>query len=139
MIQRIQTIWLLLAFLLSVILFVVPVFKAGDNTLKIGGDYVAVIINVISIFLSLWAIFRYKNRKGQKQMTYLNVIVNIGLLAWLFNIISNFEEIQKISFGQDGYFWIGAFLPIFTILCLILAIAGIRKDEKLLKSLDRLR
>jgi|SRR5690554_5876555 len=139
MIQRIQTIWLLLAFLLSVILFVVPVFKAGDNALKIGGDYVAVIINVISIFLSLWAIFRYKNRKGQKQMTYLNVIVNIGLLAWLFNIISNFEEIQKISFGQDGYFWIGAFLPIFTILCLILAIAGIRKDEKLLKSLDRLR
>lgn len=139
MIQRIQTIWLLLAFLLSVILFVVPVFKTGDNALKIGGDYVAVIINVISIFLSLWAIFRYKNRKGQKQMTYLNVIVNIGLLAWLFNIISNFEEIQKISFGQDGYFWIGAFLPIFTILCLILAIAGIRKDEKLLKSLDRLR
>lgn len=139
MIQRIQTIWLLLAFLLSVILFVVPVFKAGDNALKIGGDYVAVIINVISIFLSLWAIFRYKNRKGQKQMTYLNVIVNIGLLAWLFKIISNFEEIQKISFGQDGYFWIGAFLPIFTILCLILAIAGIRKDEKLLKSLDRLR
>lgn len=139
MIQRIQTIWLLLAFLLSIILFVVPVFKAGDNSLKISINYVAIIINSISIFLSLWAIFRYKNRKSQKQMTYFNVVVNVGLLAWLFKIVNDFEEVQLMTYGQEGYFWIGLFLPIFTILCLIMAIAGIRKDEKLLKSLDRLR
>lgn len=139
MIQRIQTIWLLLAFLLSAVLFVIPVFKAGDNALKIGGDYIAVIINALTLFLSLWAVFRYKNRKSQKQMTFFNVVVNIGLLAWIFKSVNDFEEVQKMTFGQDGYFWIGAFLPIFTILCLIMAIAGIRKDEKLLKSLDRLR
>lgn len=139
MIQRIQTVWLLFAALLSIILFFVPIFKAGENVQKIGTDYLAVLLNALSIVLSLWAIISFKKRKTQKQLSLFNVLLNIGLLIWIFKIVQHFEDLQLTNYQMTGYFWIGAFLPIIVCVCLFMAIAGIRKDEKLLKSLDRLR
>lgn len=139
MIQRIQTVWLLMAALLSMVLFFVPVFKAGDNVQKIGTDYLAVLLNALSIILSIWAIITFKKRKTQKQLSIANLLLNIGLLIWIFKIVKDFEDLQLLNYQMTGYFWIGAFLPIVVCICLFMAIAGIRKDEKLLKSLDRLR
>jgi hypothetical protein len=64
--------------------------------------------------------------------------VCIGLQSWLFVRISN-ETSKPEMANVSGHYWIGLFLPLITIVLLFMARGGIRKDEKLVKSLDRLR
>jgi hypothetical protein len=81
---------------------------------------------------ALITIFLYKNRKQQMR------ILLIVLLASVVNIILLFLESRKFVAGEGNYDLTAAFalvVPIF----LILAMRGIKKDEKLVKSLDRLR
>lgn len=139
MIQRIQTIWLFIAFLFTLFIFWFPVYKAGDSHLTVGNDFIAIILLVLSMALSLITIFRFKHRKDQKMFTRINIFLNIALLAWFFYKIKAFQEEQLTLYNQTGYYWIGAFIPLITIVFLILALSGVKKDEKLLRSLDRLR
>lgn len=141
MIQRIQTVWLFLAALVMACIFYFPVYKFSSPTqlpMTIGNDFVGIILAGISIVLSLVTIFRFKNRKNQVGLTWLNILVTIGLQAWLFFKVTNFRNDPANSTLQ-GYFWIGMFLPLVTLILLFMAKSGIRKDEKLVKSLDRLR
>jgi hypothetical protein len=142
MIQRIQTVWLFLAALVMACIFYFPVYQfkgtPAQLPMTIGNDFVGIILAGISIILSLVTIFRFKNRKNQSGLTWLNILVTIGLQAWLFFKITNFRSDPANSTLQ-GYYWIGTFLPLVTIILLFMAKSGIRKDEKLVKSLDRLR
>lgn len=142
MIQRIQSVWLLLAALVMAGIFYFPVYKFSGATsmlpLTIGNDFLGIILACLSIILSLVTIFRFKNRKSQSGLTWLNILICIGLQGWLFLGIS--RELSKPERANvPGFYWIGTFLPLLTLILLFLAKAGIRKDEKLVKSLDRLR
>jgi len=106
--------------------------------LTIGNDFVGIILAAISIVLSLVTIFRFKNRKSQLNITWLNILVCVALQAWLFVRINN-ETGKPEMATTPGHYWIGLFLPLVTLLLLFFARGGIRKDEKLVKSLDRLR
>jgi len=141
MIQRIQSVWLLLAAVVMATIFYFPVYKFSGTSqlpLTVGNDPLAIILAALSILLSLFTIFRFKNRKSQLGFTWLNILVCIGLQAWLFVRINNFRG-QPENATAAGYYWIGSFLPLVVLLLLFLARGGIRKDEKLVKSLDRLR
>lgn len=140
MIQRIQSVWYFLAALVMLSLFYFPIykFKTGAFPLKIGNDYLAIILVVLSIILSLVALFSYKKRKNQTSLTWLNILVCIALQVWLFFEIDIYHKLPE-NINLQGYFWIGAFIPLITLVLLFLAKGGVRKDEKLLKSLDRLR
>ena len=141
MIQRIQSVWLLLAALVMAAIFYFPSYDfSGTSALpiSIGNDFLGIILAAISIVLSLFTIFRYKKRKGQLGMIWLNILVCIGLQSWLFVRISN-ETAKPEMANVSGHYWIGLFLPLITIVLLFMARGGIRKDEKLVKSLDRLR
>jgi hypothetical protein len=81
---------------------------------------------------SLIAIFLYKNRKMQMRITLITLLVS------LLNLGLYFAETQKYVPGE-GKFDLSAVFAIFIPILLFLAIRGIRKDEKLVKSLDRLR
>lgn len=138
MIQRIQSVWLLLAALSMAGLFYLPYYHATVNatpqSITILKDYIGIILTAISIVLSLITLFRFKNRKAQKSMTWLNILVAVGLLAWLLAV-----QVRPYANDPAAAYRIGAFLPVITLVFLFLALSGIRKDEKLLKSLDRLR
>jgi hypothetical protein len=141
MIQRIQSVWLLVAAIMMALLFYFPTYEFNGNVkppLNIGEDFLAIIMVALSIGLSLFAIFKFKNRKHQIALTWLNILLCIGLQVWLVVRVNN------ITSGLDyatirGHYWIGLFIPIITIILLFLAKAGINKDQKLVKSLDRLR
>ena len=81
---------------------------------------------------SLIAIFLYKNRKMQLR------IVLITLLVSLLNLGLYYSEIKKYVPGE-GNISLWAVFAIFIPILLFFAIRGIRRDEKLVKSLDRLR
>ena len=144
MIQRIQSVWLFLAALVMALLFYFPTYKFNiatpttPSTLSIGEDFLAIIMVALSIVLSLVTIFKYKNRKHQISLTWLNILVCIGLQVWLV-IRVNSKTTEAAYASLQGHYWIGLFIPLVTIILLFMAKAGISKDQKLIKSLDRLR
>uniref|UniRef100_UPI0040495367 DUF4293 domain-containing protein n=1 Tax=Gelidibacter sp. TaxID=2018083 RepID=UPI0040495367 len=136
MIQRIQTVYLIIAAIISAgLIFVfhlwtnnteVPVF-AKDNV-----TYLALFLG--SAVLSLVTIMNYKNRKFQFVLGRLNIILNFILLG-LF-VYQSLNVSGEADVSEKG---IGILLPIFSIVFLVLANKAIKKDEDLVKSVDRLR
>ena len=136
MLQRIQTIYLLIAAGVSAgLIFVchlwitdegISVF-AKDNMLYLG-------FFLGSAILSLIAIFIYKNRKSQFVLGRLNIILNFILLG--FFVYQSLSISGETAVSEKG---IGMLLPIVSIVFLALANKAIKKDEDLVKSVDRLR
>lgn len=155
MIQRVQSIYLLLASIALFALFMFPIahdvlINNLPKTIKITGVYeiidgqqvqtlsflVLTIVNVIIALLPLVIIFLYKERKKQIALCYGLVLVIIGYSFWMAQTIKSVSE--SASIGAANYS-IGALLPSVAVLMAILAVRGIRKDEKLIRSADRLR
>lgn len=137
MIQRIQTIYLILAFVVTGILpFLFPLWTMND-----GKEYffmqnqVYVILLGLSTSLTVLSIVSYKKRQNQFVMGRLNMILNLILLG-LFVYRSLNVSGETVLVSEKG---IGMFLPIVAIVLLVLANKAIKKDEDLVKSADRLR
>jgi len=95
------------------------------------------IVSIISgsAVLSLISIFRFKHRKSQFMLGRLNIILNLILLGFfVFRILNSPGEAHAVS--EKG---VAIFLPIISIVFLVLANKAIKKDEDLVKSVDRLR
>ena len=137
MLQRIQTIYLLLAFVATGVLpFFIPLWTMAD-----GKEYVFIQNQVyvallgLSTTLTLVSIVSYKKRQNQFVMGRLNIILNLILLGlFVYRSLNVSGETPAVS--EKG---IGMFLPIVAIVLLVLANKAIKKDEDLVKSVDRLR
>jgi len=157
MIQRIQTIWLLLASGILLLLFLFPYLQYFDNfgvamVIKITGIYQGIaegviqtqsfilqtIATVVTALIPLITIFNYKNRKKQLQLTYLNIFIVILLGIWFYFTANNAVENVNKSIQLENI-GIGALLIPINLVFLLLAAKGIRNDEKLIKSVNRLR
>ncbi|AEW03569.1 hypothetical protein A4D02_19740 [Niastella koreensis] len=141
MIQRLQSVWLLLAAAAAFCSIKLSFYSGNlikDNqpkafvSLTAQSNLLLLILTAGVGIASLIAIFLYKIRKMQLR------IVLITLLVSLLNLGLYFAETQKYVPGE-GKFDLTAVFAIFIPILLFLAIRGIRKDEKLVKSLDRLR
>ncbi|MTG98131.1 MULTISPECIES: DUF4293 domain-containing protein [Myroides] len=138
MIQRIQSIYLLLVFVIMGILSLfIPLWTNGLNeTIMVGHSPITAILFGISAALSIISLLGYKNRKRQFMMNRLNMILNVLLLGlFVFRSLTVSGEVAE-AISEKG---IGMFLPIVSILLLVLANRAIKKDEDLVKSVDRLR
>ena len=136
MIQRIQTLYLFLAAVISAgLIFVFHLWtnNEGDEIYALN-NYVYAGLFFGSALLSLISIFRYKDRKSQFILGRLNIILNFILLGIFVYQSLNLSGETNVS--EKG---IGMLLPIFSIVCLALANKAIKKDEDLVKSVDRLR
>lgn len=139
MIQRIQSIWLLVAALCAALTYKFS-FYSGNKTgeaniqefekLVASSNFLLVISTAVLTAGCLIIIFLYKNRKQQVWLT-----VAVAALS-VINLIIYFTEIKKFA---SGTFSLTAVFALAVPVLLILAARGIWKDEKLVKSLDRLR
>ena len=136
MIQRIQTLYLILAAGFSAgLIFVFHLWKDGEGAIVTAqDDYTYLGLFLGSALLSLISIFRYKNRKSQFMLGRLNIILNFILLG--FFVYQSLNLSGETNVSEKG---MGMLLPIFSIVCLALANKAIKKDEDLVKSVDRLR
>ena len=136
MIQRIQTIYLLLAAGISAgLIFVFYLWINQENIQVFAKDnmlYFGLFLG--SAVLSFITIFMYKNRKSQFVMGRLNIILNFILLGLFVYQSLNISGETLVS--EKG---IGILIPIISIVFLALANKAIKKDEDLVKSIDRLR
>ncbi|MBQ4914305.1 DUF4293 domain-containing protein [Maribacter sp. MMG018] len=136
MIQRIQSVYLVLVALISGILpFFVNLWSdaRGEEIYAKNEVLVSIIFYVIGA-LALWTIFLYKKRKNQFVINRLNIILNLFLLG-LF-VYRSLNLSGETSVSEKG---IGMLIPVFSIVFLTLANRAIKKDEDLVKSVDRLR
>lgn len=136
MLQRIQTIYLFLAALASAgLIFVFSIGENAANEAVFAQDILLVFgLFLASAALSFVTIFLFKNRKLQFVLGRLNIILNLILLGLFVYWSLNISGESNIS--EKG---IGMLIPIISIVFLVLANKAIKKDEDLVKSVDRLR
>jgi len=136
MIQRIQTIWLILAAACSGgLVFLVSLWVDGEGNEVVAMDETSYFgAFAVSTILSLLAIFLYNNRKLQTVINRLNILLNLILLGVFVYRALTMSGATAVA--EKG---IGMFIPILSIVLLVLANRAIRKDEQLVKSVDRLR
>lgn len=152
MIQRVQSVWLFLASMTMLLLLLLPILSNETNNaelwFQVGGIYQK--INKVTqqtesfpalfgatILVGLFClanIFNFKNRTLQKRIIILIILFILGLEAGMFYYA------QEMPGGLEGVTYnAGAYLPLLSILFCVLAYRGIRKDEQLIRSADRLR
>ena len=137
MIQRIQTVYLILAFIAtSVLMLFIPLWTLKTGTpFYFNQDPIYTVIVGLSTMLTIISVISYKKRQNQFVMGRLNIILNLILLGlFVYRSLNLSGETPVVS--EKG---IGMFLPIISIVMLVLANKAIKKDEDLVKSVDRLR
>lgn len=129
MLQRIQTVWIFLSIIGAIFLFV-----TGQDFSLFGPVPFISIVCVTLVLLGFISILSFKERKRQIQLNLFCIIINallLGLLAyWILNLSGG------IHFPKKG---IEPLFPLISIICLFIANIYIRKDDRLVKSVDRLR
>ena len=142
MIQRIQSIYLAIVFALSAILPLVLNLwddsKKEVYALELLSD-LSIIAKLVPVFflisalLAMFSIFKYQNRQLQFVLGRIIIMINLFLLGILIYLSLN---IPGEASSEKG---IGMFIPVVAILFAVLANKAIKKDEDLVKSVDRLR
>ena len=153
MIQRIQTVYLFVALVLTALCLCLPV--AGFEPEGMGSDSVMYnlwitlpdgmrcwspwplfAILILSCPICVFAIFSYKNRKTQAKLCMLCLLLN---LAW----VAVYAVMFYLKAGEDGVetgiIRFAACLPVISIVLYFLARKAIKADEKLVSDMDRLR
>lgn len=142
MIQRIQTVWLLLAAGAGALMYRLPLWKylplnQSAHTLYFASENLLMFIMAVAATLcASVAVFLFRNRSLQKSLALLGTLLSIGLLAWEFFKV---EEMKRQLSPTSNMWQLGALMPVAMIVFFLLAHGSIRRDEKLIRSLDRLR
>jgi|694.fasta_scaffold10007_12 hypothetical protein len=149
MIQRKQSIFLLTSVVLFALTFAFPFGKVGEIALHnyaalnseglrtegISHYFFSATLSVAAV-ISMISIFLYNNRQQQMSVLRLSFIFFAASFALLALYIKSATAVIQ---GNGFSFGISFFLPFGSFLMNMLALRSIRKDEQLVKSLDRLR
>jgi Domain of unknown function (DUF4293) len=141
MIQRVQSIWLLLVALSAFATYELPIYSGHlpDNSQKkffIPDNFLLFLLVCGLGALALVCIFLFKKRGLQFRLAIFGVLISILLIFLEYTITANFKQENKI---QSGSYYLGAMTPVAMVVFFVLAARGVYKDEKLVKSMDKLR
>ncbi len=152
MIQRIQTIYLLIITILGILMCLFSVLYIADNqsiyTLSLSGVqlnnqeviYNFIPYSVLIIFIpliSFCSIFLYKKRVLQMRINVISMILSIMLYPILFFYIYLVKHIINTDVVIN--YQLPIIIPIVNVILTYLAIRAIAKDEALVRSLSRIR
>ncbi len=145
MIQRVQSLFLLIVVLISAILLCVPVYELHDpapvvpagtmNTFNIADNSLLMILNVAIGTLALITIFLYKWRNMQMRMCNIGLLLTCLMIGLLFFV----ADTMSTNMNQRVQYRYGSYLPLIELVFLFLASRFVKKDEELVRSADRLR
>jgi len=158
MIQRIQTVYLSLAVIAMGLLFAFPLAQFFSET----GAYIFSVTGLknmvpdgtiafnpliflplsigatVTGLLALFTIFQYKNRAFQIKLTSIGVLLCIALIMAIFFLYIHIIE-KKIGIVPDYRKAYGIYLPLVALVFMVMANRAIKRDDKLVRSADRLR
>jgi hypothetical protein len=129
MLQRIQTLYLLLASGLPASLFFAPMYETVGGTTAYSDVTGLFILLLLSIATSLGTIFLYRRRTLQIRCCFFNSIVLIGFQGW----------IAYYFFTTDAAFSVTAVFPLVAALLIFIAARHIARDEATVRNARRIR
>lgn len=158
MIQRSQSIYLFLAALTGLLTFFLPfahylqgdvklaeyavfgVFNVQSDLIEMTGPFLfpTWIMSLFVTMIPAIAIFMYRKRPVQLMITRLAFLLNLSFIVYLFFAI---DSVHTRLYGEevDILYHVGFYMPVVALPFIFLSIRGIKKDEALVKSLDRIR
>jgi len=156
MIQRIQSLYLFVVAVACTLLFFFPMIDyidPGKGTYKLFATGMKsysdlpgllffwetlplLVLVSVSLVMALITIFLYKKRRIQFQLVNINILLNVVLVALVFLLYSRIFE-NRLQIPSNYQF--GMYIPLISLVFLVLASRSIRKDDSLVKSSDRLR
>lgn len=154
MIQRIQTVYLLIAAFLLAFFFFVPfstfmvepqmvkylflvsgLLSEGITNESIYSTLPLLILSILVFAISMVTIFLFKKRMIQIRLCVINTVLLIGMQGLLYYYV---VAVSKLLLANPNYSIIFIFPAVSAVLC-FLALRSIAKDEALVRSLERLR
>ena len=123
-------------------------FKALDST---SGPWCLGVLLILVMFLSTMSIMLFRKRMRQLRLTIISTILLVGyvityaVFAYFYDLNLNlyastaYEKGIEIAALPTFHLKFVAVFPVLSIILNCLAIQGIRKDEALVRSLDRIR
>ena len=136
MIQRIQSIWLLLAATCAFLSIKLP-YYSGTNAKGVGSyelnateNLFLLIATIITGLLALLIIFLFKKRQLQLRLCVLGILLEAVLIFLYYREVNTFTQ---------GTYSLWAILHSLIVIFFFLSARNINKDEKLIKDSDRLR
>ncbi|MES2776468.1 MAG: DUF4293 domain-containing protein [Bacteroidota bacterium] len=143
MIQRIQTLYLLLAAGCAALMFFMPVYggtlqDASIKNFMVSSNYALFFLVIVLAIVPFVTIFMFRNRPLQMKLVWLGILLSLLTIALVYLKSVDFGAATTNNF-KTASFKVSAALPVAILVLLFMAFGGIRKDEKLVKSADRLR
>lgn len=138
MLQRVQSIWLLLASACAFISLKMPFYsgtnKAGITSYKLMGteNFYLMLLTIAIGVIALVSIFLFSNRTLQLRLAALAMVLE-GLLIYLY-----YREVTTFI-AATGTYALSSILHLLILVFLFLAIQGIRNDNKIIRESNRLR
>jgi len=136
MVQRIQTVYLLLVVIFSLLaIFSFPVWPDPTKPAILARSIPVlwVCFSAVAV-LAFYSILKFNKRQFQFVINRINILINLFLLGFFAYQSLNLSGEAQVS--EKG---IGMLIPIFSIVLLVFANKAIKRDEALVKSADRLR
>jgi len=157
MIQRTQSVFLFLVMLTMTLMLFFPLWsKHNPETGAVASLTIATLLHeingeimhkqnviylgigaVVAIILASISLFSYKNRKLQVMINLMNTLVLVGVL--IGEVLLSFQGEKFFLPAVKGTYSIGFYMPGVALVCNALANRFIRRDEMLVRSMDRLR
>jgi hypothetical protein len=152
-VQRVQTLYLLMVTVLVSMTAVLPlvdligndkkvyyqnalgVFETIGEGAKVDGTFSLQLILLLVVILVAIAIFSFRNRIFQLRVSY----VCAALIALFYALFFLYETSIQTAFNAVANYRIALALPSVALILIWLAIKGIKRDEELVKSLNRIR
>lgn len=154
MIQRIQSVYLFIAALLSAGYFFFPfsvkVFSSEQGEViykllvhgmlkpdgSIQSNFLLLALTIQLMVMLLLAIFMYKNRKMQIKICWMAVIPCLAIITADYFLS---DSMGKETGIKNPVYMLASYIPVFQFVLLRLAIKSIQRDEELIRSADRIR
>ncbi len=166
MIQRIQSVFLFLLVLAMMSMLFLPLWSKTDATtgetivltawnlkshflneqgetgiagnVPFKGSFVIGMLAIAAAVIALYEIFQYKNRLNQMKLGLFNSIILAALLGTSF-YYSGYVGAEMVTAANNGAYEAGFYMPMLALLLNALANRFIKRDEDLVRSVDRLR
>jgi len=155
MIQRKQTIFLILSLLAYIFLFIVPFASfnlgtvvtctVGIRGIQGGCEFPRIMFVVMQILATFFitlvgiTIFMYKDRPLQLKLCAFAFLTNVAVVGAMFLTTSMIESRFYLTEYNRINYHLPTLIPVFTLVAMWFTVRSIRKDEALARSMDRLR
>tara|TARA_B100000886_G_scaffold339037_1_gene303344 strand:- start:114 stop:461 length:348 start_codon:yes stop_codon:yes gene_type:complete len=115
---------------MTLISFKVPIYYLNETLFMAQDDTKTFVLTIIGALFSLLGLFMFKSLKFQMKLIRLTVLIQMIIGIRIFMLFIKFKVILNNSF---------LFLMVFTLITLIMAYRGVKKDDDLVRSIDRIR